>query len=87
MEGMDKRVTSVVARFEEYINKNALEMWHSKTAIPALSQNIINATHALPIASDSQPSLPPIVIDLVAKPQLPRANLLEADTAQSSLCD
>jgi hypothetical protein len=35
MEGMDKRVTSVVARFEEYINKNALEMWHSKTAIPA----------------------------------------------------
>jgi hypothetical protein len=35
MEGMDKRVTSVVARFEEYINKNAIEMRHNKTAIPA----------------------------------------------------
>jgi hypothetical protein len=35
MEGMNKRVTSVVARFEDYINKNALEMWQNKTATPA----------------------------------------------------
>jgi hypothetical protein len=35
MEGMNKRVTSVVARFEEYINKNATERRQNKAAIPA----------------------------------------------------
>jgi hypothetical protein len=35
MEGMDKRVTSVVARFEAYINKNATEKRQNKAATPA----------------------------------------------------
>ena len=45
---------------------------------------MIHANLAIPLASDSQPSLPPIVIDLKGQLAQPRGVQVEEDTAQSS---
>jgi hypothetical protein len=42
---------------------------------------VINANMAIPIASDSQPSLPPIVIDLQRHKAQPQRVQMEEDTA------
>ena len=45
---------------------------------------MIHANLAIPLASDSQPSLPPVVIDLKGLLVPPRDAQVEEDTAQSS---
>ena len=45
---------------------------------------MINATEALQLASDSQQSAPPIIINLTSKKQPELLNLMEIDTTQSS---
>ena len=64
MTTVNDRVSEVISRFEAYIGDKTNKL---PQPTPAQSHNVINATVALPIASDSQPASQPIVIDLVAK--------------------
>ena len=61
---VNDRVSEVVSKFEAYINSNAKKALQS---LPAKSHNLINAHEAIPIASDSEPSLPNIIINLGAQ--------------------
>jgi hypothetical protein len=87
---VNDRVSDVISRFETYINEKSKK---SPPAPPTQSHNVINTAGPLPLASDSQPSSQPIIIDLVAKKYKDMQDrmtagmaLLRANTAQSSLC-
>jgi hypothetical protein len=61
---VNNRVNKVVSKFEAYINNNTKKALQS---LPAQSHNLINAHEAIPIASDSEPSLPNIITNIGAQ--------------------